>query len=91
MGKELVDSPSATGVSHDYSHRQIIADPDEAADIVKEKSRDQSFNSPSGRIDAQIVADADEEGNIVTEKIVIEFFVSPSGAEVSHDRSWRTN
>jgi hypothetical protein len=59
--------------------------------IVKEKSRDESFNSPSGRIHEQIVADADEEGNIVTEKIGVEFFVSPSVAEVSHDRSWGTN
>ncbi|KAJ6889870.1 hypothetical protein NC651_023586 [Populus alba x Populus x berolinensis] len=64
---------------------EIIADPDEAADIVKEKSRDESFNSPSGRIDEQIVADADVEGNIVTEKIGAEFFVSPSGAERIHE------
>jgi hypothetical protein len=49
------------------------------------------FPTSSGRIDEQIVANVDEEGNIVTEKIVTEFFVSPSGAEVSHDRSWRTN
>jgi hypothetical protein len=48
------------------------------------------FPTSSGRIDEQIVANVDE-GNIVTEKIVTEFFVSPSGAEVSHDRSWRTN
>jgi hypothetical protein len=47
MGKELVDSPSVTGVSHDYSHREIIADPDEAVDIVKEKSINESFNSSS--------------------------------------------
>uniref|UniRef100_A0A6N2K804 AIG1-type G domain-containing protein n=1 Tax=Salix viminalis TaxID=40686 RepID=A0A6N2K804_SALVM len=83
LGKELVDSPSAAWVSHDYSNQRIIADPDEEVDMVKEKNREESFDSPSGRIDEQniavagvshdysnkqITADPDEEADIVIEK-----------------------
>jgi Toc86/159 family protein import component len=98
--EELFDSPSgrideqiiaAAGVSRDFSNQQITADPDEETDIIKEKSREESFDSPIGRFDEQIVADADEEGKIVTEKMGNELFDSPSWADISHDRSRRTN
>ncbi|KAB5568054.1 hypothetical protein DKX38_001847 [Salix brachista] len=62
---------------------RIIADPDEEAHMVKEKNREESIDSPSGRIDEQniastgvshdysnkqITADPNEEADIVIEK-----------------------
>ncbi|KAJ6430544.1 hypothetical protein OIU84_021861 [Salix udensis] len=97
---ESFDSPSGridekiivtARVSHDFSNHLLTADPDEEADIVKEKSREASFDSTSGRIAEQIVPDADEEGKIITEKMGNELFDSPSWADVSHERSHRTN
>ncbi|KAJ6351723.1 hypothetical protein OIU78_007592 [Salix suchowensis] len=98
--EESFDSPSGridekiivtAGVSHDFSNHLFTADPDEEADTVKEKSREASFDSTSGRIVEQIIADAGEEGKIITEKMVNELFGSPSWADVSHERSHRTN
>ncbi|KAJ6351736.1 hypothetical protein OIU78_007601 [Salix suchowensis] len=98
--EESFDSPSGridekiivtAGVSHDFSNHLFTADPDEEADTVKEKSREASFDFTSGRIVEQIVADADEEGKIITEKMGNELFGSPSWADVSHERSHRTN
>ncbi|KAJ6688944.1 hypothetical protein OIU85_005371 [Salix viminalis] len=94
LGKELVDSPSAAWVSHDYSNQRIIADPDEEVDMVKEKSSEESFDSPSGRIDEKIIvtarvshdfsnhlltADPDEEADTVKEKSREASFDSTSG------------
>uniref|UniRef100_A0A6N2K291 AIG1-type G domain-containing protein n=1 Tax=Salix viminalis TaxID=40686 RepID=A0A6N2K291_SALVM len=98
--EESFDSPSGridekiivtARVSHDFSNHLLTADPDEEADTVKEKSREASFDSTSGRIAEQIVPDADEEGKIITEKMGNELFDSPSWADVSHERSHRTN